>query len=100
MRGKHELSIRLTVAAGTIFLALSLMAFPQDERGPDGKYHNPITGEAQPEYCDNGSNNSHPCECSRATACDPKAKAAQNPSIKCKTYCRPNDCNCCPECKK
>lgn len=77
----------------TLFIAIALALTPQG-RGTDGKYHDPYTGEAQPDMCDNNHNNTHPCECNKAdTKCGPGSEA-DHPNAKCKTFCRPKACTC------
>ena len=80
-----------------LLLASGLAALPQEGRGPDGRFHDPTTGEAQPDTCDNSFKNTHPCECSRATSCDPHAMK-EHPSVECKTYCRTSACTCVSAC--
>src|SRR6266403_5206600 len=88
--------VKYFVLIAALCIASTLAAFPQDERGPDGHYHAP-DGEVQPEMCDNSFKNQHPCECSRATSCDPKDQKA-HPSNLCKTYCRTQACSCLSAC--
>ena len=78
-------------------LACASLLAAQEGRGPDGNYHDPTTGAAQPERCDNGFRNTHPCECSRTTECDPK-RQKDHPSSLCKTYCRTDACGCVSKC--
>jgi hypothetical protein len=79
-------------------LALLLMfGFQSDDgRGSDGHFHDPNTGEVQPEHCNNGFENKHKCECQRASQnnCDKDDPDANIPGKMCKTYCRQNDCHC------
>src|SRR6267142_6923462 len=77
---------------------LTISTFVAQE-GPDsdGKYHNPLTGKEQPATCDNSFKNTHPCECSRATSCNPKDRTA-HPSVECSTYCRTDACKCVSAC--
>lgn len=100
---------KFTYLFAVLVLAAGLAA--QEGRGPDGRYHDNSPGgdgRAQPEMCDNSFKNSHPCRCSRATSCDPKAKN-EHPSggpgsgikddmPRCATYCRTEACRCVTEC--
>ena len=90
-----------------LLLASGLAALPQEDRGKDGRYHDPTTGEAQPDTCDNSFKNTHPCRCNRATSCDPKEKdrhPSPNPndpsdmSPRCQTWCRTKACGCLSPC--
>jgi hypothetical protein len=85
-------------------LASSLTLLPaQDHRGPDGRYHDPNTGEVQPEMCDNLAGNPHPCECYHAKPMCDGTDAREIVGSKCKTYCRLSACRCdtcCEEKKK
>jgi hypothetical protein len=80
-----------------IALAGLLVAAQDEGRGKDGKYHDPETGEVQPDHCDNSFKNEHPCDCSRAKSCDPDAMS-HHPTRVCKTWCRTNACGCVNEC--
>ena len=77
-------------------LAIFLLFWQSDDgRGTDGHYHDPYTGAVQPEHCDNGFKNEHPCNCERATDdCSNKDGVSAAPGKKCSTYCRANDCHC------
>jgi hypothetical protein len=60
---------KLLILLGAVLLAGTPSTFsarPQEGRGPDGHYHDPETGAAQPDMCDNGYKNEHECECNRA----------------------------------
>ena len=62
---------KLASLGATVFLAgvmSTLPARPQEGRGKDGRFHDPYTGEAQPDMCDNSLRNSHPCQCSQGQA--------------------------------
>jgi hypothetical protein len=81
-----------------LLLAGSLSALPPqgDSRGPDGHFHDPVTGVEQPDQCDNSFKNKTPCTCEKAQdKCDSNPA---NPGAKCKTYCRINDCHCVNSC--
>ena len=86
----------LLILLGAVLLAGTLSTFsalPQEHRGPDGRFHDPDTGAAQPDMCDNGYKNEHKCECNRAdTKCGEDSTAT--PSRKCQTYCRIKACSC------
>jgi hypothetical protein len=71
--------------------------YGQDVRCPDGHYHGP-DGSVQPDRCDNGFKNEHPCKCevSQDETCDPKAHA--KPGKMCKTNCREKACSCLSMC--
>jgi len=56
----------------------------------------PQDHSGQPATCDNVSDNPHKCECERGQQdCD---QNNQQPSQKCKTYCRPEACKCANPC--
>jgi hypothetical protein len=88
----------------TLLFAGALLA--QEGRGPDGQYHDPGTGKAQPDMCDNYDRNPYPCMCNRATSCDPEVDK-QHPSggdpsdnfaSRCHTYCRTAAYKCIRKC--
>ncbi len=71
----------------------------QDGRCEDGHFHIDCEdGKPQPDLCDNGFKNEHPCQCEVAqdTVCDPEAHA--KPGKRCKTYCREKACSCLSMC--
>lgn len=86
-----------------LLMAGTLSAFqPQDDdscwgkdtRCQDGHYRAP-DGTIQPDTCATHENDTHPCECQRATACvGGGPNGGQEPGAKCKTYCRKNACSC------
>jgi hypothetical protein len=81
-----------------LVLTLSIASFlAAQDRGKDGHYHDPYTGEAQPDMCDNSFKNSHPCECvkTKKTECDDQPT---HPGQMCKTFCREKDCHCAGVC--
>ncbi len=70
-----------------ILLALSLMAFQQP--APEGVA----------KSCNNESDvPSHNCHCAM-TSCPKPGDEPLVPDSKCKTWCAPKNCHCCPECK-
>jgi hypothetical protein len=80
-----------------VLSVLLMFSFQSDDgRGPDGHFHDPNTGEVQPDHCDNGFQNKYKCACQRAAAekCDEQDDNANQPGKMCKTYCRNNDCHC------
>lgn len=60
--------------------------------------------EGQAAACDNnraGKSKTvdHTCECARAmTMCDPQDPEIETPGAMCKTYCRPDKCDCQNKC--
>ena len=80
-----------------ILSALLMFAFQSDRRGPDGHFHDPNTGAVQPDHCDNGFDNPHPCTCQRASEANCDSEPGY-PGKMCKTYCRTNDCHCVNTC--
>ncbi len=79
----------LVAFLGSLLLAQVL----PEQRGKDGKYHDPATGAVQPESCNSDPSSKSPCDCERANA-NCKDGAAMHPGSKCKTWCRPDDCAC------
>lgn len=69
-----------------------------EQRGPDGHYHDPVTGVAQPEHCDNDQDNKTPCECKRADMHCKGPSGGMEPGSMCQTWCRKNDCHCINPC--
>jgi len=55
---------------------------------------NPHAG--QPQTCNNYHNNSHKCECNRATECPDGKKKEED--TKCQVYCRKDACKCVSAC--
>jgi hypothetical protein len=93
--------VKYLVLFCTLLLASFLAA--QEQRGPDGRYHDPNTGEAQPEVCSNLASEPHPCECLHAKPMCDGTDSQEITGAKCKTYCRPKACRCetcCPEKKR
>jgi hypothetical protein len=93
---------RILLVAG--ILSLPVYMHPQDDRGdkrgPDGHFHNPSTGEVQPDSCDNTAHNKHKCDCERGDmecASHPDENR-DHPRSKCQTYCRPKACRCANPC--
>lgn len=90
--------MKVAILMVTLLIATGLAALqPQEGRGQDGKFHDPETGAVQPDRCDNGFKNTHPCRCSRAMSCDPDAMA-HHPTRVCQTWCRTDACTCVNEC--
>ena len=76
-------------------LTLATMLAQEGGRGDDGHYHNPVTGEVQPDMCATHEGDTHPCQCERATNCAGGGpNSAQDPGAKCQTYCRKSACSC------
>jgi hypothetical protein len=68
-----------------LLLAVLLLQAPADDQH-----------EGQPATCNNFHNNTHKCECHRATECpDGKPKAEDT---KCQVYCRKDACRCISAC--
>ena len=91
---------KLVSLGATVFLAGALLfasPHPQEGRGKDGHFHDPYTGEAQPDFCDNSFKNSHPCQCAKAKEDKCDGHPIQ-PGQMCKTFCRTNDCHCVGAC--
>lgn len=97
---KLQLKKITSVLVLTLFAA-SLSAFPPQDnegRGKDGKFHDPYTGEVQPDRCDNSFKNTHPCTCNRADMkCDHDTRK-EHPTQVCQTFCRTNACGCANTC--
>jgi hypothetical protein len=75
----------------TLTLLVATLLATQDHRGPDGHYHDPNTGEIQPDRCSNLPDEPHPCD---------GTDSQEITGEKCKTYCRPKAClcqRCCPD---
>ena len=68
-----------------LLLAMLLFQAPTDD---------PHVG--QPETCNNYRNNTHKCECHRATEC-PNGKSKPE-DTKCQVYCRKDACKCLSPC--
>src|SRR5438132_163730 len=68
-----------------VLLALLLFQSPTDD-----------PHDGQPETCNNYRNNTHKCECHRATEC-PNGKAKPE-DTKCQVYCRKDACRCVSPC--
>lgn len=85
--------MKFSILSAFFVLASLLSTFRQDGRGKDGYYHDPESGERQPDMCDNTFKNEHKCTCSR-TEEDCNAKSKVTPSRICMVYCRPNACRC------
>lgn len=86
--------MRIAILCACLLIASALTAMPQD-RGKDGHYHDPNTGEAQPDFCDNALHNEHPCTCNHANE---KCDGPSDPGSMCKTYCRKEACKCVNSC--
>jgi len=77
----------------TLLFTASFLA-AQEGRGKDGHFHDPVTGEVQPDRCDNSFKDTHPCECNRSDMKCDHDTSKEHPSSICKTYCRTNACGC------
>ena len=108
------LSLLAVLSAGNVFKTKDLVAAQdsgytcpdgQDHLCSDGHYHAP-NGDIQPDHCDNAPNGpnkdnptmDHDCMCERTSdMCDTRGDVSR-PGAKCKTYCRPKQCNCASKC--
>lgn len=91
--------LRLTLICFGLLICLA--AFAQDQRGKDGKYHDPVTGAAQPDECH--SYGSHPCHCERTNRdnCAGNGNSqGWEPGDQCQTYCRKDSCLCRTSCSE
>jgi hypothetical protein len=79
-----------------LFVMLSIATFlaAQEGRGKDGHFHDPETGNVQPDTCDNSFKNTHPCTCEKTKSCDVKPEHDRT----CQVYCRKDACRCLAEC--
>jgi hypothetical protein len=81
----------------TLLFTASFLA-AQEGRDKDGHFHDPETGEIQPDHCDNSFKNEHPCTCNHADdKCDHDTKK-EHPTRLCKTWCRTDACGCANHC--
>jgi hypothetical protein len=93
--------MKAAILCFSLLIAGSLSALPPqgDSRGPDGHFHDPVTGVVQPDQCDNSFKNKTPCTCEKAQDKQDKCDSNHaNPGAKCKTYCRRDDCHCVNSC--
>jgi hypothetical protein len=93
--------MKIIILAVCLLLASVLTVYPasrqeDDHRGKDGKFHDPDSGEVQPEMCDNGFKNEHKCECYKTTTqCE---GTEPGPAKRCQTFCRLKACSCVSTC--
>jgi hypothetical protein len=84
--------MKYAILVACLFAATFLAA--QESRGKDGKFHDPETGEVQPDTCNNSFKNTHPCECEKTKVCGTKLEHDRT----CQVYCRKDACRCLAEC--
>jgi len=80
---------KLTIGllAGLLFAAGAGLAFPAPQEGPAAACDNNRAGKSKDV--------NHTCECARAEKdCKPDDPELKQPGSMCKTYCKPDHCDC------